>query len=74
MYEGLMAVHAAETLHAHRQKVELPRAEHRARIERELALMNQEHGGGRGIGAWFQRFVLRSRPAPPATPASAPTA
>ncbi len=71
MYEGLMAVHAAETLHAHRQKVEFPRAERRARIERELSLMKQENGGGRGFGAWFQRLAFRGRPA---TPASAATA
>ena len=74
MYEGLMAVHAAETLHAHRQKVELPRAERRARIERDLALLKQENGGWRGFGAWFQRLAFRSRPATPATPAAAPTA
>ena len=71
MYEGLMAVHTAESLHACRQKVEFPRAEHRARIERELALMKQENGGGRGFGAFFQRLAFRSRPATPATSAQA---
>ena len=71
MIEGLVPSHTAESLHAYRQKVEIPRAEHRARIERELALMKQENGGGRSIGAWFRRLVFRSRPA---TPASAATA
>ena len=71
MYEGMAAVHTAEYLHAYRQAVEFPRAERRARIERELALIKQENGGGRSIGAWFQRLAFRSRPA---TPASAATA
>ena len=71
MYEGLVAVHAAEYLHAYRQAVEIPRGERRARIERELALIKQENGGGRGFGAWFQRLAFRGRPA---TPASALTA
>ena len=69
-----MEAYTAECLHAYRQKVEIPRAEHRARIERELALMKQENGGGRGFGAWFQRLAFRGRPATPATPASAATA
>ena len=71
MYEGMTAVHTAEYLHAYRQAVEFPKAERRARIERELSLMKQENGGGRGFGAWFQRLAFRGRPATPAPAARA---
>ncbi len=71
MLEGSVPYHTAEYLHAHRQKVELPRAEQRARIARELALRKQENSTGRGVGAWFRRLAFRSRPATPTTSASA---